>query len=115
MDNEEALLELENKRCLAIGSVDTEALKRILSPDYLHVHATGKIDDLAGHLEAIRLRPRTPERRNVRVRIYGDAAVLIGEQINRTPDQTSIGIVQQVAIKQGGHWRFVSTQVTRKS
>ena len=76
---------------------------------------TGKIDDLAGHIEAITLRPRTPERGPLSIRCYGDAAVIIGEQMNKTEGKMTVGVAQQVAIKQNGRWRFVSTQMTRKA
>lgn len=114
MNDRDAIVELEARRCAAIGAADGAALKEILSDDYVHVHATGKIDDLAGHIEAITLRPRVPERGPLSVRQYGDVAVVIGEQINRIDGKETIGVLQQVAVKRDGVWRFVSTQVTRK-
>ena len=43
--DEQALAELERRRCAAIGTADVAALKQVLSDDYVHVHMTGKIDD----------------------------------------------------------------------
>jgi hypothetical protein len=40
------------------------------------MHIAGKIDDLADHIEAITLRPRTPEREALSIRCCGDAAVI---------------------------------------
>jgi hypothetical protein len=111
---EQALTEMERRRCAAIGSADVAALKEVLSADYVHVHMTGKIDDLAGHIEAITLRPRTPERGPLSIRCYGDAAVIIGEQTNRVDGKVTLGIAQQVAIRQNGRWQFVSAQMTER-
>jgi hypothetical protein len=113
--DEQALIDLERRCCAAIGSADVAALKELLSEDYVHVHMTGKIEDLAGHIEAITLRPRTPERRALSIRCYGDAAVTIGDQLNKADGKVTVGIAQQVAIKRDGRWRFVSTQMTRKA
>ena len=111
----EALLDLEQRRCAAIAAADASALRGLLTEDYVHVHATGKIDDLEGHIDAVTSRPRVPERRGMTVRQYGDAAVLVGEQLNRVGYAVSVSVVQQVAIRRDVDWRFVSTQVTRKA
>lgn len=111
----EALLDLERRRCAAIAGVDSAALRDILAADYVHVHANGKIDDLGGHIDAITRRPRATTRGAITVRQYGDAAVPVGEQINVSGAETVVAVVQQVAIRQDGRWRFVSTQVTRKT
>ena len=58
----DALLDLERRRCDAIARGDAAALQALLTDDYVHVHMTGKVDDRAGHIQAVAARPRTPER-----------------------------------------------------
>lgn len=111
----DAILALERRRCAAIGATDAAALREILTDDYLHVHANGRIDDLATYISAVVQRPRRCERGPITVRQYGAAAVLVGEQINTFETHKSVVVVQQVAVRQAGMWRFVSTQVTRKA
>lgn len=110
----QALLDLERQRCAAIGAADGDALRALLTPDYTHVHMTAKIDDADGHIEAIVARPRGVERGPITVRLYGDAAVLIGEQTNIVGDQRSTGVAQQLAVRQDGRWRFAAMQLTPK-
>jgi ketosteroid isomerase-like protein len=114
----DALLALERRRCDAIARGDATALQALLSDDYVHVHMTGKVDDRAGHIQAVVARPRTPERGPLNVRIYGEVAVLTGELTNRTPatagqpERTMRAYCKQVAAKRDGAWRFVSLQLT---
>jgi ketosteroid isomerase-like protein len=111
------LLELEQRRCAAISAGDIEALKSLLSDDYVHVHMTAAVDDRAGHLRAVAKRPRTTSRGEIHVRIYGDLAVLTGELINLMPvpgqePRAVHAYCHQVALRQDGSWRFASFQVT---
>jgi hypothetical protein len=114
MNETEALLKLEERRCAAIGSADGPALRDTLSDDYMHVHALGYIDDREGFIAGALSNPRIVERGSIAVRFYGDVAILIGEQINRRGDTVMAGVMQQIAAKRDGAWRFVSAQMTRK-
>jgi ketosteroid isomerase-like protein len=121
MDAEvEQLLDLERRRCAAISSGDVEGLGQLLSDDYLHIHMTGATDDRAGHLEAVAARPRTPVRGDVRVRIYGDLAILTGDLANHMNSSDAPGRVvhahcHQVAVRRDGRWRFVAIQLTAQA
>jgi hypothetical protein len=113
----EALLELERQRCAAISSGDIDTLKSLLSDDYVHVHMTAAVDDRAGHLKGVSERPRTTTRGDIKVRVYGEVAVLTGELTNQmaTPGQEPKVVrayCQQVAVRRDGTWRFVSIQLT---
>ncbi|HKP59747.1 MAG TPA: nuclear transport factor 2 family protein [Polyangiales bacterium] len=116
MSEQAELLELERRRCAAISGGDVEALKALLSDDYVHVHMNAAVDDRAGHLEGIARRPRQTTRGQLQVRIYADFAVLTGELTNHIaspnePPRAVRGYCHQVAVRQGGVWRFVSTQL----
>jgi ketosteroid isomerase-like protein len=113
------ILDLERRRCAAIGAGDLAALADVLADDYIHVMGTGTIKDKASYIETIRNGPRTPERGDLRVRLYGDTAVVTGPLLNRIgaagqPTRIIDTVVTQVAVKSGGRWRFVSFQITPK-
>jgi ketosteroid isomerase-like protein len=108
---------LEARRCAAIGAGDTEALRNMLSDDYVHVHMTGLVDDRAGHLNAISGRPRRTERGALLVRVYDDLAVLTGQLTNHMTNAEGQSVAtraycHQVAVRGDGGWRFAAIQLT---
>ena len=109
----ESLLDLERRRGAAIGAADATALRELLTDDYRHVHANGAVQDLSAYVPAITAEPRSFTRGELVVREYGESAVLVGEQINVFTDRTSVVMVTQVAVRNGGAWRFASAHVTR--
>lgn len=113
------LVALETRRCEAIGSGDLSALADVLAEDYLHVLAPGRVVDKTQYIELIRNGPRRPQRGALHVRVYGAAAVITGELDNHIGAQAEVRRViaaycTQVAVKRGGHWRFVSYILTQK-
>lgn len=118
MSIDDEVIALEARRGDAIGMGDLAALAEVLADDYLHVLAPGRVVDKAGYVEMIRNGPRRPVRRALRVRSYGDAAVLTGELENRIGAADDVRRVipafcTQVAIRTDGTWRFVSYILTR--
>ena len=114
-----AVIALEARRCVAIGAGDLTQLAEVLADDYLHVLAPGQVIDKHGYIELIRKAPRTPRRGTLRVRMYGDAAVVTGDLDNYLgapgeEPRTIPAFCTQVARKQDGQWRFVSYILTRK-
>lgn len=120
MENDrQAVLDLERRRCAAIGSGDLAALRDCLAEDYLHVGGAGATSTKDDYLRTIAQGPRAPDRANLQVRVYGDAAVLTGDLLNRigAPGQDAKIVhtfATQVAIRHSGTWRFVSFQLTQK-
>jgi hypothetical protein len=116
MDERAELLELEKRRCAAISAGDIDTLKSLLSDDYVHVHMNAAVDDRAGHLQGVAKRPRTTSRGEIKLRIYGDLAVLTGEQTNQMSMGQEARAVRaychEVAVRRDGAWRFVSIQLT---
>jgi len=76
------VLALEAARCRAISGQDWEALAAMLSDDLTHTHITGVTQDKATYLAHVQKNPRRVERRALKVRIYGDVAVVTGPQVN---------------------------------
>jgi hypothetical protein len=116
----EPLIELERRRGEAIGTGDLEVLADVLADDYLHVLAPGRVVDKTGYIEMIRTSPRRPVRGDLSIRIYGPAAIIIGDLSNNigAPDQVTRVIpavcTQVAALGNDGKWRFVSYILTQK-
>jgi hypothetical protein len=109
----DALLQLEARRCAAISALDEHSLRDTLAEDYVHIHATGTVDDREGFIRGVLANPRIVERGTIHVRLYGEMAVLTGEQTNHRGGSAALCISQQIAARREDIWRFVSAQVTR--
>ena len=130
MSDEQTLVELEEQRCQAIADGDKALLRTMLADDYLHVYGgglSGNAEEWIAHVTDV---PRIPVREHIQVRLYGDTAVLTGKLINKIrPSDNAAAAAQiggripvkedvhafatQVAVRQGGTWKFVSFQMTR--
>jgi ketosteroid isomerase-like protein len=116
-DAHDELRALESRRCEAISAGDVDALMAMLTDDYVHVHMTGRVDDRAGHVDAVASRPRRTTRGELTTRMWGDVAVLTGELTNHMtmPDGEARQLhayCHEVAVRTDGSWRFVSIQLT---
>ena len=109
----QALLDLERRRAVAIAQADAKALRSVLTSDYTHVHANGRVDDIEVYIDLMSQVPRSFERGEIAVRDYGDAAILVGEQINTIDGQRSVVMVTQTAVRANDEWRFATTHVSR--
>ena len=107
------LIALERSLCEAITRGDMKTLDALIADDYTHIHATGRLDDKQGFVSNIAKKPRTTTRSNQSIRVYGDTAILIGEQTNAFADGRALkGLSQAVVVRQNGTWRFVAGQLT---
>ena len=113
------VLEAEQARCEATRQGDVEALKRLLREDYTHVTGNASTMDRQQYLDWVGETPRRHERHDLRVRRYGDTAVITGGLTNHMSAPgggTRIieALVTQVAHRENGVWRFVAFQITPK-
>lgn len=76
------VLALDQERCRAISEQEWDALSALLADDLTHSHMTGVTQDKPTHLAHVQQNPRRVERHDVTVRVYGDAAVVTGPQVN---------------------------------
>lgn len=130
MSDQDDLIQLETARCEAIGAGNVDLLNSMLADDYLHVYGGGLSSGKDGWIEHITEVPRMPERVDLKVRVYGDTAVLTGRLINRIRPKADaapsdqIGkrvpikedvqaFATQVAVRKDGEWKFCSFQMTR--
>jgi ketosteroid isomerase-like protein len=112
-----AVLELERRRQEAVAAGDMAALDAIMADDLVHVHANAMVHDKGAYIAHMANSKRKVERRGLAVRIYGDIAVLTGENINliEVPGATARRMAvfaTQVAARRDGIWQFVSFQAT---
>ncbi len=117
--DDDDVLALEELRCKATREGDLDALKRVLHDDYSHVTGSGSVMNRQQYLDWVGATPRRHERSELRVRRYGDSAVLLGRLTNHLtqPDGSTRVIeamVTQTAIREDEAWRFVAFQITPK-
>ncbi len=99
---------------------DAEALDRVLHPDLAYSHSNAKAETKADILGKID-RPggaQSIEFSNAITRVFGDAAFVKTDvdYTNRADGQDSIAYlnVLHVFVKDGGAWRLVARQATRR-
>ena len=112
------LLKLEQERCRALSEKDWRALDRLLSEDYTHVHTTGRIEDKSTYIQSMKDRPRETSRGDSSIRVYGDAAVMMGLQTNKTERDGAESLMHSQVLQvwelhQGETWKLVAGQNTR--
>jgi ketosteroid isomerase-like protein len=104
----------------AVVKGDTKAMDSILADDWVGINPAGDVESKAQQAENLKdesvdFEAIDPE--EVKVRVYGDAAVVMGRYHVRLTykGQKVDHLVRttEVFAKQGGKWRCVSTQVTR--
>ncbi len=114
-----AIRTLEARRCELISQGDIDGLSELLADDYVHVHATGRVDDKAAALKSFERLPRRCSRSELDVRVMGDVAVVVGPQINimaRGPGwpEESVLIVTTVLQRSHAGWRLASFHACRQ-
>ena len=117
---EDELLNLEKEFTAAIVKNDPEAIGRFVTDDWIIINADGGIIDRERFLGVIKsgaLTHEMMESDDIRVRVYGDGAVVTAltrtkgkfmEQEFSTQERTT-----DVFVKLEGRWRCVLSQLTR--
>ena len=116
---EEELLKLEEQFAEAINKNDPEAIERLVTDDWIIINADGGIIDRERFFEVIKsgtLTHETMESDDMRVRVYGDSAVVsaltrskgkfMGQEFTTQERSTD------VFVKRDGQWRCVLTQLS---
>jgi hypothetical protein len=114
---ETELLKLDQERCTAITESNWTRYSELMADDLLHIHATGRIENKEQVLAGMKASPRKTYRGGeIKVRAYGDFAVMTGSQFNKVGDQAPTeSAVTQVWVRRAGKWQQVSFQATRKA
>jgi ketosteroid isomerase-like protein len=119
-DAEKQVAMLSKQHREAVVKGDTKALDSILADDWVGINPRGDVESKAQQAKTLKdgsvdFEAIDPE--EVKVRVYGDAAVVTGRyHVKLTSNGQKIDDLvrtTEVFVKQGGKWRCVSTQVTR--
>jgi len=117
---EEELLKIEKEFAQVIVSNDLEGLGRLVADDWIIIDPNGEIVDRSRFFEVIKsgaLTHDTMESGDLRVRVYGDSAVVTA--ITRTKGKfmgqefSTQERATDVFVKRDGRWRCVLTHLTR--
>jgi hypothetical protein len=118
--NESEIRQLENRRFQAMLKVDTDELNRILADDLTYTHSSGGVDTKSQLIDSLKSGERkyqAIEPQDLKVRLYGSAAVVTGRARLKTVSkgQESDFRVQftDVYAKKKGHWQMVAWQSSR--
>jgi ketosteroid isomerase-like protein len=108
----------ENGRLTSMERGDIDAVSRVIADDFMVTGADGRTSGRSEYLA--RLRNASSPRPHlihddVKIRVYGDAAVITGRSRSVVNGQEQPGQVRYIHVytRQSGAWRMVSMQVTR--
>jgi ketosteroid isomerase-like protein len=114
-DDRGDILALEQQRVAALNALDHAALAALMSDDFLQVHTTGLVTDKVQTVAGAKAHPRALVRGPLTVRVWGDTAVITGEQNSgelKPGEAPFHAMAMEVAHRTGGQWRLVSVAVT---
>ena len=119
-DSEKQVASLSKQAGAALVAGDTSALDAILSDDWSGIDPFGEVISKARQAKELKdgtLDFASIDSSEVKVRAYGDAAVVTGRyqvemKIRGRKNSVPVRITESFA-KQGGKWRCVSAQATR--
>src|SRR6266853_4329171 len=121
-DAKEQLKKLEMERAAAVVKGETATLDKQTSDDYVLISMTGRMADKSQMLDGFKSgqsKLTSNELSDLKVRVYGDAAVVTGKaDVKGTlggQDATGQVLFTRVYVKKGGRWQSVSLQQTRIS
>ncbi len=110
------IIALENRRVEAMIKGDVQALEEILADDLIYTHTTARIDTKASFIAAIssgRSNYQSVERKDVKVRQFGDSAVVTGHAKFHVGENEFEARFIDVYAKRNGTWQMVAWQSTR--
>jgi len=116
---EQEIIKLERERLDAYARADREAFDRIVADGFTMTHSDGSIFDKTQERDV--LRPSTASNplpaltiEDVRVRIYGDAAVITGRLVEQGERVGRVSLrFTNTYIKRQKRWQIVAGQLTR--
>ena len=110
------IIALENRRIEAMIKGDVQALEEILADDLIYTHTTARLDTKTSFIDAIssgKSNYRSIEREDVKVRQFGDTAVVTGHVKFHVGDNKFEARYLDVYAKRNGAWQMVAWQSTR--
>jgi hypothetical protein len=116
MTDDGVLRQLNDRYIQSLLRADVEWYREHLAEDFLCIESNGSILDKTGFLEKTAAGPDLADYRltQVRVRIYGDVALVHGQGLFKRRDATTgTSRYTDIYLRVGGSWKVISAQVTR--
>jgi len=117
---EDQIKKLETDRAAAVVKGDMATLDKQTSDDYTLVNVFGQMSDKSQMINAFKSgqsKLTTDEISDMKVRVYGDTAVVTGKVdvkgMMGGKDVSGQAMFTRVYVKKGGHWQSVALQQTR--
>ena len=119
--DDQTLLDVEYQWANAYLSGDAEKLASILSRDYVQTNTRARVTDKEEEVSDLRkgtFRYEKFETTQMKVQLYGDAAVVTGLIAAKGTDEASGKTIEgqmrmtDTFIRQGGRWQVVASQTT---
>lgn len=117
--DEQIILDLERKLSDASARNDIAVIRRIVGDDYIGIEAIGKIETKATWIDGIKSEAvivEAEEPSEMKVRMYGDVAVVTGHLSIRDKRDNKVGhhevAFTDVWVRRNGHWQLVNYQGT---
>ncbi|PKB70870.1 MAG: hypothetical protein BZY87_08430 [SAR202 cluster bacterium Io17-Chloro-G6] len=110
------IIALENRRIEAMVKGDIKALEEILADDLIYTHTTARLDTKTSFIAAISsgsTNYRSVEREDVKVRQFGETAVVTGHAKFHVGDNKFEARFTDVYAKRNNAWQMVAWQSTR--
>ena len=114
--DESTLTDLNERYIESFMKADVDWYREHLADDFMCIEANGSVLDKTQFLEKTAEGPGLAEYHldQVRVRIFGDVALVHGKGLFRRPDATTgISRYTDVYLRVGGQWKAISAQITR--
>ena len=121
-DVDQQIKEAMNQYYAAMLKPDTTTIENLLADDYIGIHSDGTVNTKAQEMDSFRsgtLKYETHELRDMKIRVYGDAAVVtaalsVKGTIMGKPFSGAVRITR-VWVERNGGWKCVVFQATRSS
>jgi hypothetical protein len=117
---EREVLDAERQRVDALARDDHAALARLLHADLSYTHSNGAVDDKPAFLASLtsgRVKYRSLQHADQRVRLYGDTALLTGtSQVQVVVNGNNLPLklrFTMLYVQEGGTWQLAAWQSTR--
>ncbi len=113
---EDQILRLEDRWRLAQKANDAEAFMTLLSPDLTFIGTSGSLRDRSDYMASRSgswiPRAETYEYSELRVRMFGDVAIVTGREVTTGVGVSGAGRFTHVWAARSGEWRLVAIQRT---
>ncbi len=113
---EQAILKLEQQWVDALVKADTAVLEKLYTDDLIYTHSSGTVDSKASYIDSLKTgksKYESIERDDVKVRLYGDTAIVTCRSVIKVNKNTINARYIHVYVKQKGVWRMAAHQTTR--